>query len=902
MGSKSKEITVSFWYKLIALLGLCKGPIDALLEIRGGDRTAWEGRQTASGIIPVNSPDLYGGESAEGGIQGDFELRMGEPDQMPSDYMAANFGAAQSGYRGRACILLRGPKIGAGNPYPKPLWFKLERILKGWDNDVCWYPEKAAITMVEGDPAIDFAYDGGENFPSIIEVDIGPETGTVRLDYATGPNPDKFEVWFDGVKVIDTGYHGDPDFSSAGVTPDAQTALDNYLIANGLPPETIVLFPTGYADADAQWDSVIGRETAAFAKTTATSTLTVKVYSPLSGTIWRAGVSRSSSIGMLGMNPAHILYDSITSRRENGGMEEPVGRISEPSFLAAADRLYAEGFGLCTSWKGGESAEQFQQRILNVIGGAISQSRKDGLYYLDLLRGDYDVETLPTITDDEIITWSAEPSNPSESINQIQVKWFDPQTREERITTPIQSLGAIQDAGGVLGDIREYYEIPVESLALRVGDRDLASTASALWKFDFSCTRRPYDLRPGMYVRLLCPKRGFADVVAVVGDIDYGSFGADEIQIVALQDVFGLPDASYVEPQDSMNPPSGANTPAENITVEVAIEAPYIEVAPAMPPDDLEALDDATGFILVGGARPGNGTNYKLMTKAAGEEYAESTYGNWCPVLNIVEADVLSDAAPQTAFTFTGGALLDRVTLGSWALWGSEIVRVDALDTTAGTVTFGRACADTVPWPHAADSLVFFLGDWNASDQREYLDGETVYAKLLNRNSISQVPELIATELSVTMDSRLSRPYPPANVKIDDVFYPSSVTEGAVITDAFRVTWAHRNRVSQADTLLDFQDGGVTPADNTRYALRFLDASAALLIEKLDIGPGTADVALNYTGDVTMELYTIDSHGVSLQKHSITFAYTGTVGDTITATTYTPVDEGTIIDGGDLDV
>jgi hypothetical protein len=527
----------------------------------------------------------------------------------------------------------------------------------------------------------------------------------------------------------------------------------------------------------------------------------------------------------------------------------------------------------------------------------LTQSRKDGLYYLDLLREGYDVESLPVITDHDILSWSAEPAVPSESINQIQVKWFDPNMREERITTPLQALGAIADAGGVIGDIREYYEIPVESLALRVGNRDLNSTSSALWKFDFSCTRRPYDLRPGTYVRLMCPLRGFADVVAVIGDIDFGNFGGDEIQIIAIQDAFGLPNASYVDPQDSMNPPSGNSIPAANITVEMAMEAPYIEIASVMSPDDLDVMADDTGYLLVGGERPVNGTNYALVTKASGEEYVPHGYGNWCPTMTVVEADVLSGAAPTTTFTFSASSLVDRVEIGSWALWGSEIVRVDALDISALTVEFGRACADTVPVGHEAGSKVFFIGNWNASDLREYLDGETVYAKLLNRNSISQVAEADAIEMSVVMDSRASRPYPPGNVQIDAAYYP------ATVDGVFTVTWAHRNRVAQGDTLVDFEAASVTPAPNLRYALRFLDATAALLVERLDIGPATADVTISYVGDVTMELYAIDAHGVSLQKHSIVFACdgVGATGNTIDATPYTPVDEGTIIDGGDLD-
>ena len=68
-------------------------------------------------------------------------------------------------------------------------------------------------------------------------------------------------------------------------------------------------------------------------------------------------------------------------------------------------------------------------------------------------------------------------------------------------------------------------------------------------------------------------------------------------------------------------------------------------------------------------------------------------------------------------------------------------------------------------------------------------------------------------------------------------------------------------------------------------------------------GDPTADVILNYTGTVTMELFTIDDVGASYQKHSISFDYVppvGTAASSIVATAYTPVDDSTIIDGGEI--
>ena len=85
---------------------------------------------------------------------------------------------------------------------------------------------------------------------------ITDRTGLVTLDYNTFNIPDRFEVEYDGVVVIDTKYVG--DFSYSGE-----------LNSLGLPNVTGP-----------------GKGTASFTKTTTTDTLTVTVYAPLAGTVW----------------------------------------------------------------------------------------------------------------------------------------------------------------------------------------------------------------------------------------------------------------------------------------------------------------------------------------------------------------------------------------------------------------------------------------------------------------------------------------------------------------------------------------------------------------------------------------------------------------------------------------
>lgn len=106
------------------------------------------------------------------------------------------------------------------------------------------------------------SYSGGESFPTTQVITLGSSTGTVTLTFDGLSVPDKFIVMFDGVEVINTGYRG---------STSEQANLDAALAARGLPSETI---------------TSPGNGSASFVKSTTTTTATVYVYAPISGTAW----------------------------------------------------------------------------------------------------------------------------------------------------------------------------------------------------------------------------------------------------------------------------------------------------------------------------------------------------------------------------------------------------------------------------------------------------------------------------------------------------------------------------------------------------------------------------------------------------------------------------------------
>lgn len=881
MSGGSKKVTVGYWYKLLYQFGLVRGPVDAFLEFRGGDRVAWKGVLTESGRITINKPNLWGGEKSEGGLSGDLDVMFGEADQGPNDYLAAQLGADQPSYRGKLTTIWRGGRWGAMNPYPKKAAMKVRRILKGWDGDACWYPEKAPIGLIAPGPlALYFALDLSGSMNAVTA------NGNTRLANMKAAMTDALA--FIGEVVLSSGVG--LDIMIVGWGGQAASLLDRETITRrGVTEATLAQlvdwvqarsaiygvthFPSAVADAGIFFDgspanylrlalfitdgvpSIGAGGTAEEAEEAATSAgkslLSIPGIRSYGINIDLDDISQTSNMdntpqdgvpvvsggdphaltnaivealsGLFGMNPAHIIYDSLTAEDMLG---EPVAMINDASFRAAADQLFNEGFGLCMSYDG-EAIDEFQQRICDVIGAGLTQSRVDGLYYLDLIRGDYDLDTLPIIGSDDIVEFAQEPSVLTEQPNQVSVEWFDQQEKVERVAGPLQALGAIQAAGRVIPETRTYKELSTENLALRVGARDLQALSAPTSRFRMTLNRRSFDLRPGRSFRLQYPEEGIADMVCVLGDIDSGTLVDGRIRIVAVQDVFGFPSTVYVEGEPGLAEPPD-DTPGAS-PHQAVIEAPYVELVANISRADLAVLPVDVGMLMTIATPATNGLNYAINTAAVGEEYGERGYAEWCPTATVVEESGYLD----TAFTLAAGFGLSDVMLGTWALWEDEIVRVDAIDPVAGTLALGRACADTIRAKHAAGSRIYFCGDWGGTDSREYVDGETVRVKLLTRTNADEQTIDTAPELTVAMSQRYYRPYPPAQFRINGLDYP--VDEP--FDSAVAVSWVHRDRLLQDDKLIDATAGSIGPEPGVQYYVRVtaLDADRLPLGEALDV-------------------------------------------------------------------
>jgi hypothetical protein len=573
-------------------------------------------------------------------------------------------------------------------------------------------------------------------------------------------------------------------------------------------------------------------------------------------------------------NPAHIVYECLTNAA--WGMGYPTASIDDASFRAAADVLSNEGFGLNMIWLQQSKIEQFVKEVMDHIGGVLTTSPSTGRFVLKLVRADYTVATLPILNPDNVIELeSFQRAAWGETTNEIVLIYTKPDTFKET-SIAVQDLANIQAQGAVVSQTRRYPGITSDNLAARVAMRDLASVSTPLAKVRLKVNRKAWNLYPGDVFMLEWPALGIAGLVMWIAGVDGGSLSNGAISIDAVEDVFGLPSAVYTASQ-----PTGWTDPVpapSATTPRRLVEAPYWDVARALSASELAYLDATDCFLQTLGGRPASGAlNYDLYSKTnSATTYNQRGQGEFCPTA-VLGSSLAQELTSTT--TYSGELDIDLVDTGTYAYINDEVVLVTAINTTTQSLTLTRGVMDTVPVSQAAGSRIWFADGAQGVDPTEYAAGETVNARLLTVTGKGTLALASAPTDSLAMNRRQNRPYPPGNVKINNVAYPA-VAKGDLV-----ISWAHRDRLSQTVSLVLQTNGNIGPEAGVTYTLRIYGEAGSLrrtysgltgTSQTYTLADDTADSGLGRpNAALRIELEANRAGVISLQKHSIAFERAG---------------------------
>ena len=519
------------------------------------------------------------------------------------------------------------------------------------------------------------------------------------------------------------------------------------------------------------------------------------------------------------MNPAHIIYQCFTDRRWGRGL--PPDLIDEESFTSAANTLCAEMFGLCLKWNRQEDVGEFIKTILSHIGGTYYDDPATRKVGLRLIRADYDPDELPVFdyTSGLLEVIEDETGAGDSMFSEVIVTYTNPIDGSEASVSE-KSIALQQANGDVASTTAAYPGVPTAELALRLARRDLDMQA-ANRRFKVVLDRRGWRITPGLPFKISAPDRGLSEVIVRAGQVEDGEMTDGRITVTAVEDFFGLPASSYSEPElpGAWSPPDNSAVIPSTRRLE---EANYRDLALAMSDGDLAALaDDASLFVVLAKQPSGTAISYDIASAAAGENMAVRGNGNWTPTETIDGALGYYD----TLVAFDPSADLSAVQVDEAILVDDEIMRVDAVDNDAKTISVARGCADTLPQTHVSGARAWFYEDLTGTDGRDYAATETVSVEVLTITPSDRLDIGEAPEDTIEMGGRQARPYPPGGMRVNGDPFGAL---GSVYGGEIELTWTHRDRVLQDDRLVEHEAANIGPEAGTTYTIRVYDGTTLL--------------------------------------------------------------------------
>lgn len=523
----------------------------------------------------------------------------------------------------------------------------------------------------------------------------------------------------------------------------------------------------------------------------------------------RAWYNETSNINGGSANGVHIIYECLTSTEWGQGLSSAV--IDDAAFRAAALTVYNEGLGLSMLLNSQSSAEDFIYEVLRHINGVLFTRPDNGQFSIRLLRDDYDPDTLPLYNESNIIALeSFERPTYAEMVNEVVVKYRKRGSITDDSVT-VHDLASIQAQQGIVSQTMSYPGIDDADNAARLGLRDLRQKSTPLARVVMRVNRKAWNLTPGECIKFAWAEHGISSLILRVLKINYGELRNSTITVDAVEDVFGLPSATYMaeQPSEWVDP----QQPPQNYPIQIAMDALYLDVYRSITQPNGTSVPVSAAFIAAYAGEVLQFTrNYELHTRIGGAPYAMRAIGDMEAPHGLLLSSIGPTDTALSLGSLTSGS--SDVAAGSYAFIEDEIVAIVSLDVDTGACVVVRGVLDTVPTDHSAAVRVLFADYGRTLDTTQYASGGAGNAKLLMRTSSHLMDINLATQQTVNFVGRQGKPYPPANVKINDVFNPI-FTVGTL-----SITWAGRNRLTQGDQLIGWFTGHIAPESGTGYTIR----------------------------------------------------------------------------------
>lgn len=857
-GSKSQTVGYTYFKGIMAAIG---NRIEQLLDInpdnKGWIMTPEQKQQLKVGrtSVMIDLPNLFGGNKKEGGWIGTIDVYVGEDDQPQSTYLAKQIDEDVSAYPNLSYLVFhaqdsldKGFQLVSMSGMRKEFLLWVKRIHVKNDGSTQWYDAKSEIpeyTLIIPEcgfygtsPYELYNYRGDEveskytfvKSGNILNASDGSiffvTDGDIRVRNFGNSKPEDVFIGFgikvklpqlSGVAVLKTHlYTIDSSLGENVKFHGDNLSIQSKYIGNGLTEffieSTINLCIKNEIELIVEVRDLFWEEE----YKNWTFSINFLKHEIL---LYSSGQPVRVSYGDI--NPIHKIREILTDYTTMG---KPESDVNDENFRKIADRIYDEKLGIswCIQQK---SCKEALEELEYHIEGGVRINRQTGLYEVILFRDDLlDLDDALHFDESNIKSFQPDIINAEDQINAVNVSFYD---REN-----------IKDSSFSLSDVGSFHTIDHENAddlkfpyfmnrrnAEMVANWKLKQLSTMAWKGSF--TTGKYEARKlNKYdvVLLSWKSKNIVNLPVRVMNINLGN-GRDNTVTLDFVEVVPYSNISYSSINVDPNP-NPILPPQPNSSI--VFEMPYFEAVQRMGQTSVDtelANNPEIGYLMAAAIKPQNNSLNALLYTDGGTgiytEFDEVGVVEYCAACNLDQKISRTD----TSFAVKSVKDLSRVKVGTLVQADDELLVYESYDTETNILTVKRGALDTIPKPHLKDAVFYFWDDSSGLDSTSYVEGETVKAQVLTTTP-SGIQNLDPGNVqSLEIVGRANRPYPPANVKINGIYYP----ESTIVSNDIEMTWVDRNRLQQTGgNVLGFYDDGVTRESNVTYSLELSSENEVL--------------------------------------------------------------------------
>lgn len=563
-------------------------------------------------------------------------------------------------------------------------------------------------------------------------------------------------------------------------------------------------------------------------------------------------------------NPANVLYEIFTDTE--WGLGQPTSAIDIPSFEAAAETLANEGNGFSYILDREMKTIDLLDLVEQQISGKVFFNTVTAKWQIRLARADYDIDTIPVISEANALEIKDFTRGSWEDTTNIVRAKFNDRANEYQGTFALAQDSAniaLQDGVNVSTTVN-YPGVKDAALANQLAWRTLRTLSYPLAKATFVMDRSFYATNPVDVFAFTSTKFGLTKLPMRVTRVDLGDLENNQVTLDCVQDVFFFQVGSFGDPGGT-----GWDGPQDTLLPFVAAE----QLAFEAPRGFVSRSPDTTGFppmIWAGARRRGPEVGAKIVqrnssgTPSGAFAQVSETYqllfigellnnlasGQATPTSTITitntpdsQADLIAafdrarDELSGSAPTIEdlGENLVNLVYVWDGTNDGEFMLVRTAVANGGANVdlqTVYRGVLDTVQKAFSAGDQVFlvFAGGNVGGPIPET---NNVHVKLLPFSLSDQVAEGSATQIALTMNRRVRRPYPPSRIAVGGTDWATTVSleqtnPGGDDAKGFSVSFIRRdyrvgNGLSEIPPLTtDAQtlDASFPAANNTKHDMQ----------------------------------------------------------------------------------